>query len=66
MTATPGTFWDAMVTTNRGNATPTTAPGVNRGVTQTGRASARRTASTCRSPWTSAIATPASSARITA
>src|SRR5258706_516043 len=66
MTATPGTFWDAMVTTNRGSATPTTAPGVKRGVTQTGRPSARRTASTCRRPWTSAIATPTSSAMLTA
>src|SRR5690606_30846083 len=31
MTATPGTFWDAIVTTNSGTAIPTSAPRVNSG-----------------------------------
>jgi hypothetical protein len=55
-----------MVTTNRGSATPISAPGENRGVTQTGVASASRAVSACSSPCESASAMPTASAAITA
>ncbi len=66
MTATPGTFCDAIVTTNKGNATPISAPTDRLGVTQTGFANSRCTASMCNKPCAAAMAMPSAKAHITA
>ncbi len=55
-----------MVTMKSGRATPIRAPGVKRGVTQTGAASARRASSIRSRPWPAAVATPTARAAITA
>ncbi len=66
ITATPGTFWEAMVTMKSGRATPTRAPAENRGVTQIGAARATRASSTRSNPRPAATATPTASAATTA
>ena len=49
MTATPGTFCEAIVTTNKGSANRSRADGELRKV-KTGLANSRRTSSKCRHP----------------
>ena len=66
ITATPGTFCEAMVTTNIGNAMPSSAASENRGVTQSGWARVRCACSRCRVPLAAATSTPTSRQAITA
>ncbi|MNV43737.1 hypothetical protein D3C71_1354620 [compost metagenome] len=66
ITATPGMFCEAMVTTNRGRAIPTTAGQDSVGQVNTGVASCSRSACTCSRPCMAATSTPTSKVAITA
>ena len=66
MTATPGRFCDAMVTTNSGSATLMQACQVKLGVVNTGRARRHSTCDHCICPCQAAQAMPAIRVNMTA
>ena len=66
ITATPGTFCEAIVTMNKGKAIPTTAANENVGVVKIGFASCNDRPSMRSKPSAPAIAMPTSNVRITA
>ena len=66
ITATPGRFWEAMVTTNSGSAKLIAACSENAGIVNTGKVSPGCTADHWILPCASAMAIPTANVAITA